>query len=108
MEHEIFFQNPVFQNGINVTVRYGTKWMEKSEIGDTLTIKETGKKDIIAKGLIINKDAFVANQIKDGLLEFEHDPACRNIDGLLEELKRVYPDFINIDIVTVLFFVIRN
>ena len=106
MEHELLFTNPAFNEDINVTVRRGTKWVEKSKIGDNLNIKETGKDESIAKGRILDLDTFKANEIPEIYLGLEHDPSCRDITGLLNELRRVYPGFKDDETVTVIMFMI--
>lgn len=103
MDYELFFQNPQFHKGLNVTVRNGDKWM-KVNVGDMLFIKETGKKRLIANGTVVGKALLPAKLIPKELLQYEHDPSCRNIDGLLLEMKRVYPDFSENNLVTVLLF----
>jgi hypothetical protein len=103
MQHELLFQNPVFHPGLNVTVRNGDKWM-KVDIGDSLVIKETGKDQQIAHGKVIGKALLPIKLIPDALLQYEHDPSCRNLAGLISEMKRVYPDFSEGNLVTVLLF----
>lgn len=103
MEHELLFQNPVFNSGLNVTCRNGDKWM-KVNIGDSLAIKETGKDQVIATGTVLGKALLPAKLIPESLLYYEHDPSCRNLDGLLCEMKRVYPGFSEDSMVTVLLF----
>lgn len=103
MEHELLFSNPVFHDGVNVTVRKGDKWM-KANVGDTLLIKETGKNQQIAKGTLVGQAYLPLLLIPEVWLTFEHDPGCRNRAGLLAELKKNYPNVTKDTWVTVLLF----
>ena len=103
MEHELLFSNPVFHEGVNVTVRKGDKWM-KANVGDTLIIKDVGKNQQVAKGTLVGQAYLPLLLIPESWLAFEHDPGCRNRAGLFAELKRVYPDFTKDSWVTVLLF----
>ncbi|MEK7191970.1 MAG: hypothetical protein AAB646_00440 [Patescibacteria group bacterium] len=103
MIHELLFQNPVFHQGLNVTVRNGDKWM-RPNVGDKLSIKETGKDAVISEGVVIGKALLPIRLVPETLLQYEHDPSCRNLTGLLTEMKRVYPDFSEDSLVTVLLF----
>ncbi|MBI2055918.1 MAG: hypothetical protein HYT37_00875 [Candidatus Sungbacteria bacterium] len=103
MLHELLFKNPVFNEGLNVTVRNGDKWM-KVNIGDELLIKETGKDEVITKGTVVMRALYAAHLIPERLLANEHDPSCRSLAGLLAEMKRVYSDFTEDSPVTVILF----
>lgn len=95
------FSNPVFNDGINVTVRHGTKWLGVSsaviDLGGNFTTSPTA---LHTRSIAFNKltDADVAN---------EHDPSCRTVAGLAAEMKMVYPEFIETDIVTLATFLLR-
>lgn len=103
----MLFQNPVFNKGLNVTVRNGSKWM-KVEIGDTLLIKgvseESSATEIDQIGTLAGKALLPMRFVPDVFLIYEHDPYCRTRDGLLAEMKKVYQDFSENNIVTVLLF----
>ena len=103
MQHELLFQNPVFNNGLNVTVRNGDKWM-KANIGDSLVIKETGKDEVIETGTVVGKALLPAKLVPESLLQYEHDSSCRNLVGLITEMKRIYSSFSEDSMVTVLLF----
>ena len=107
MQHEILFQRPVFNKGLNVTVRNGDKWM-KAEIGDTLLLKGTREDgdaiDTGKIGTIVAKALLPADMVPDAFLLYEHDPYCRTQAELLSELERVYPGFSSDNLVTVLLF----
>lgn len=104
MKHEILFRNPTFHNGLNVTVRNGFGWFFKTAIGDELAL--SGKNGAITNGLIVGRMIMPFKRIPENILQFEHDPSCRNFAGLLAEMKRVYPGFSEENSVTVLLFYI--
>jgi len=103
MQHELLFQNPVFQQGINVTVRNGDKWM-KVNIGDELVIKETGKDEVIVSGKVIGKALLPASLCPTELLFYEHDPNCRCVSGLIKVMENIYPNFAPNNLVTIIIF----
>lgn len=103
MQYELFFQNPVFHKGLNVTIRNGDKWM-RADINDYLLIKEEGKNAIIATSILVGKALLPAYLIPEDLLKYDHDPACRNLANLFSEMRRMYPDFSERNLVTVLLF----
>lgn len=103
MQHELFFQNPIFHKGLNVTVRNGDTWMKVS-IGDTLVIKETGKEQLVTTATVVGKALLCVKLVPESVLQYEHDPSCRNLAGLLLEMKRVYSNFSEDNLVTVLLF----
>lgn len=110
MEYDLFFENPVFHNGLNVTVRRGHSWL-KAVSGDTLVLKDADA-HIHARA-----DTHSANhkRFKDidtdeycYLLRYMHDPRCRTYQGLLDEMGRIYPDFSENEFVTLLLFFVEN
>lgn len=78
------FSNPVFHKGLNLTVRRGTKWA--SEEFERVIVKRFC-------------------DIEPSEIKCEHDPKCRTKQGLLKELKRVYENFSEKEIVTLVYFV---
>lgn len=94
--HRLEFQNPVFQPGLNVTVRNGTKWATRLEAGATVALGDTEK--TVGEARVVFVATFdiggkhEALVLLASLLAFEHDPACRTFGGLSEVLDRVYPD----------------
>lgn len=120
------FCNPVFQPGLNMTVRAGSKWAEFkviNDIGVGLTIpgapillegKETQGKPReaefvvstypVGQGLLIGASEF--DTLKDiplDLLAFNHDPNCRDHEGLQAAIDAHYGDHCR-DGYTVVFF----
>ena len=93
----IHFNNPVFHDGINCTVRRGYKWANL-RIGEEILLN--GEKRAIVKKLLICR----FDEIEKGDISCEHDPKCRTIDGLFNTLSELYPNFSNNSIVTVIYF----
>ena len=91
--HKLLFRNPVFREGKNVTVRRGIKWSLETEA----YIKNIG---IVELSSVVIRAADIMNE----MIEFEHDPSCRNRYGLINELRRIYPGFNENEIVTILSF----
>lgn len=95
---ELFFLNPVFHDGINLTVRRGEKWMDRS-ITPYVTID----------GIEVELPQVVRRYVRfsnltDDDLHYEHDPQCRTVEGLEKELKRIYEGFHRDEMVTLLYF----
>lgn len=110
MQHELLFRNPIFNMGLNVTIRNGDKW-RKVNIGDKLLLKGVESKNNIIEaektGTLVGKALLPFHLIPNDLLKYEHDPACRTPAGLLAEMKRVYPDFSYSNVVTVILFTLN-
>jgi len=103
--HDLFFLEPIFHSGLNVTVRKGDKWMEKAEVGDDLFIKKTDEDSVLYKATLVGKAFIPFMLIPDEWLAYEHDPNCRTREGLLTHgMKPAYPGFTETKFVTVLLF----
>lgn len=103
MLKQLLFSNPVFHDGINVTVRRGYKWADAmGEVVDVMNTDGTGE-PIMAQilGVLTTK----LNTIPESILQHEHDPKCRTLYGIAKEMRNVYGDDVKDDeAVTVLFF----
>lgn len=81
------FTNHVFKPDRNTTVRRGRKWLHRShaliDLGDE-------NPSMLAT---ISTNLMPFHLLTDNWLRDEHDPSCRTVDGLLEEMKRIYPGF---------------
>ena len=93
----IHFNNPVFHDGINCTVRRGYKWANL-RIGEEILLN--GEKRAIVKKLLICR----FDEIEKRDISCEHDSKCRTIDGLFNTLSELCPNFSNNSIVTVIYF----
>jgi hypothetical protein len=104
---ELLFHNPVFKPELNITVRLGRKWLDFFEsqtlpcvvpIRDTFTGEQHGYARLQSAAYLKFTD------IPNEWLVNEHDPACRNLIGLYETMRKVYPNFKSDSMVTVLWF----
>lgn len=103
-KHDLLFLNPTFHPGLNVTVRDGNKW-QKAHIGDTLRIKKTGSDKVIYNATVTGRAYVPFKLIPQEWLAYEHDPACRTRDGLLQNgMLPAYPDFNEEQYVIILLF----
>jgi len=93
----IYFNNPVFHDGINCTVRRGYKWADL-KIGEEILLN--GDRRAVVKKLLISR----FKEIRKEDILCEHDPECRTIDGLFNALSEIYPGFSNNSIVTIIYF----
>ena len=90
---DMLFDNPVYNEGPNLTVRRGIKWALENEA----FIQGLGHRIIFTRVLPFGA-------LLDSDLELEHDPACRTIEGLAEVMHKVYTDFDEREIVTLVEF----
>lgn len=95
------FSNPVFHDGVNLTVRRGRKWLGERyanvQLGGGFT---TNKVRLHTKTVVFSS-------LVDADVLYEHDPSCRTVEGLARELKRVYPEFSETDEVTLVTFILE-
>lgn len=95
------FSNPVFKNGVNLTVRRGTKW----HMVDMAYVQLGGEHR--HGPVILTTEIKKFNELIDVELRDEHDPSCRTVEGLAVEMKRVYPEFEVTDEVTLVKFILN-
>ena len=82
---KIKFKNPIFNKGINYTVRLGEKWAKILNIGDKVNL------DDVDVGIISRIDVSYFSLINPVVWIFNHDPECRKGKGhLWEVLKKIY------------------
>jgi hypothetical protein len=103
-EYLLEFINPVYHQGLNVTVRRGIKWYDKAKIGDKVWINQTGNNCPEIDGIIVGLKYEQFLYLRKDELAFEHDPDCKDISGLRKAMIRAYPDFTDDEDVTVLSF----
>lgn len=93
------FLDPKFRQGENFTVRLGRKWLDVA-IGEIV--------ELVPVGLQIGRFHRAMGEITklyhcrfvdcpEEVYKKEHDPTCRDFDGLLEAMKRAYPDDFSAD-----------
>jgi hypothetical protein len=108
------FVKPQFEPGINITVRLGTKWYSYFYKNSNDGIREVLVELATPDGVSLNKIAVIEhvemltfNTIRSTILELEHDPACRNLRGLYNELKSLYgKQFHASSLVTIIYFTV--
>jgi len=91
------FQNPIFHDGLNCTVRQGYKWANL-KIGETILLNGERKATIEKISVLRFKDVKVED------IRYEHDPKCRTTNGLFKVLSGIYPDFDIDTVVTIIHF----
>ena len=106
MTHKLEFLNPKWHYGANVTVRRGSKWIEKAFTGQQVDIVKTGSREVLAVGITdtIRLTPFKGVTIQD--LWEEHDRECGTPFGLTHAMLRAYPEFTLDDTVAVIRFII--
>lgn len=96
------FSNPTFNDGLNLTVRRGSKW----HLSRHVNIELGADHIITAEGVSTRLMKF--SDIDDADLRHEHDPACCTVDGLFKVMQEVYPDFTRDEDVTLVYFIIHK
>jgi hypothetical protein len=81
------FDNPTFHAGRNTTIRRGDRWLGVPQA--RLRLRDGSLSAAVPLETELKK--FLALSARE--LQFEHDPHCRTIEGLLLELQRIYPGF---------------
>ena len=89
-KERLLFKNPVFQDGVNATVRLGDKWVGRVVPDQVVELWETGKEPMLGYAVIVDRVHLKICDISEDLLAHEHDPKCRTHQGLIAELERVY------------------
>lgn len=97
----MYFENPEFNDGINLTVRRGTKW---DQFRGDMYLQGVEKESPNNVGTIIETKVMRFEDIQKEDLELEHDSRCRDYEGLLECMREVYDDFDVYEIVTLVYF----
>lgn len=112
MIHTLLFQNPVFEPGINITVRNGRKW-QIVRVGETLHLTETGEVGPITTARVagvipidwnIGEDRYIL----EAWCHLEHDPKCRTLMGITDELTRIYGEKWGPDLTVIAFLPINS
>jgi hypothetical protein len=108
---KLMFNNPRFERGLNVTVRLGSKWNAYyygNRSVDTFKVElATSEGETIGHGKIEYVELRYFTDIPPTILELEHDPACRNLRGLYDELKKAYGETFTVrSTVSVVYFTV--
>jgi hypothetical protein len=102
------FINPEFYPGIGVSVRRGDKWYNKARVGDTVELTLKGCENPVNSAKIVGIAYLPFILIPEQFLSYEHDLTCDNFVGLLEAMKKAYPDFSAEELVTIVIFMIDS
>lgn len=81
------FDNPTFHPGRNTTIRRGDRWHAVAQA--RLRLRDGSLSPPIPLETTL-KQFSALSEIE---IQFEHDPDCRKLAGLLLELQRLYPGF---------------
>jgi hypothetical protein len=107
----LYFKNPVFKTGRNITCRRGIKWdtlaKENVLVVDTDDpIREDGVTKVIHV-VDIETRVFKFSDLRDEDIADEHDPICRTVPGLLKVMQATYDNFDEREIVTLCAFDVK-
>ncbi len=94
----LYFKNPSFNVGENITCRRGVKWdtVEKKNV----SIVDTDKQESVLYVVNIETKVMCFNDLQDADVAAEHDPICRTVDGLYGVMKSLYGDFDKREMIT--------
>lgn len=90
MYPELEFKNPEFYAGVNYTVRMGSKWKRLVKIGDVVNLPKHSSQQFSPKAYITDVIYCNIRNIPPVVLRLEHDPKCRDLNGLVEVLCDTY------------------
>jgi hypothetical protein len=93
----MYFANPCFNDKINYTVRLGDKWGKLLTVGDKFNIAlGHGGEAVIAEAevadVVITRLGFIMH-LHPRVYQYEHDPECCDLRGLLGTLEAHYEQF---------------
>ena len=92
----IQFMRPVFPaiGEVFSTCRQGRKWFARAKVGETLYLVETGvEHQILGSAEVLTSAVLPLRAIPESWLKREHDETCRDHEGLLIEMRRVYGEY---------------
>jgi hypothetical protein len=109
---QLKFVNPVFHDGLNTTVRLGTKWSDALDDNlDEPVEVEIAHPDGTSTGVvgvIEEVQLLYFSEIPQTALELEHDPTCHNLQGLYKAMKTAYgDDFHAGSLVSIVYFTLK-
>ncbi len=82
----LVFMNPVFNLGPNLTVRAGVKWNKF----DGKLVRLFGSHGKAFGDVRLTTYTRKFRELTDDELKYEHDESCRTVDGLREQMKKIY------------------
>jgi hypothetical protein len=99
----LLFTTFKFRTGTNLTVRRGTAWASQIAVGDSISLKaREGEecRNAVVTGLKVKR----FRDIREQELSIEHDPQCRRWNDLFLTFSKLYDDFDETEIVTLIYF----
>jgi hypothetical protein len=99
----LLFTTFKFRNGTNLSVRRGIQYASKLATGDTIWLRSREGGDQ-RKALVTGLKVKRFRDIREQDLAVEHDPQCRTWNDLFDTLKKLYDDFDEREIVTMIYF----
>ena len=99
----LLFTTYKFRDETNLTVRRGIQLASKLTMGDTIWLqsREGGEqRRALVTGLKVKR----FRDIREQDLSVEHDPQCRSWNDLFATMKKLYDDFDEMEIVTMIYF----
>jgi hypothetical protein len=99
----LLFTTYKFRDETNLTVRRGIQLASKLTMGDTIWLqsREGGEqRRALVTGLKVKR----FRDIREQELAVEHDPQCRRWNDLFATMKKLYDDFDETEIVTMIYF----
>lgn len=99
----LLFTTYKFRDEINLSVRRGTQMASKLTVGDTIWLqsREGGEQ---RRALVTGVKVKRFRDIREQELAVEHDPQCRSWNALFATMKKLYDDFDEMEIVTMIYF----
>ena len=92
-----------FREGTNLSVRRGIQPASKIAVGDTIWLQSRDggeQQKAIVTGLKVKR----FRDIREQELSVEHDPQCRSWNELFATMKKLFDDFDETEIVTMIYF----
>ena len=99
----LVFTTYKFRKGINLSIRRGVRMASGLSVGDTISLQPRdgeGMREATITSLKIKR----FRDIREEELKAEHDPQCQNYMALLTTMKRLYDDFDETEIVSMIYF----
>jgi hypothetical protein len=103
----LLFTTYKFRSGTNLTIRRGPQWASKMAVGDTIWLqsREGGEqRKVLVTGLKVKR----FRDIREQDLSVEHDPQCRSWNDLFATMKKLFDDFDEMEIVTMIYFTVEE
>jgi hypothetical protein len=103
----LLFTTYKFRSGTNLSVRRGIQWATRLDAGDTVMLQSREGGDQ-RKALVTGLKVKRFRDIRGQELSVEHDPQCHTWNDLFTTLKKLYDDFDETEIVTMIYFALEE